>query len=242
MIDLFAPLGFAGLTVASVGQALMRRLPRRAKGAQPAPPKRVEPVLTRPLLEIQRAAAICRDGERRVVEDPKTGRVYLERPARHRSGFIAKEKIMARFLTWMIEEGYSGWYTPGQVYEAYQEFAWDQALEELDRCSFLSLLAVEPGVIKRRAYINKNETYKHLRAVLKGQERAVVYRIPTGPELAAVKHKRALDAAERCHGKRVAKVRLEPGGRRPPEASPAQQNGVTNKDLGLPASAYGVAA
>jgi len=240
MIDLLAQFGLAGLTVASVGQALMRRFPARAK--ESVPPKHVEPVLPRPCLDIERAAAVCRAGDRRIVEDPDTGRVYLERPARHRSAYIAKEKIMARFLAWMIDEGYSGWYTPDQIYESFQEFAWDQALEEIDRCSFLALLAVEPGVIKRRAYIQKNETYKHLRAVLRNQERATVYRIPTGPELAAVKHKRALQEAERCQGRGVAKVRLEPGGRQQARPPAAHRNGLENKDLGLPTSAYGVAA
>jgi hypothetical protein len=112
----------------------------------------------------------------------------------------------------------------------------------LSRGALLSAVAVEVGVIKRRAYVQKNDTYRHLRPLLKDQDRAVVYRMPTEAELAAEKHRRALKDAEVRQRVRVPKVRLDVGGHQHPRSAPADETGLKNKDLGLPVDAFDVAA
>lgn len=245
---IIAPIALAGLTLTGVGQYILRHFPAASKAPAAAATPVVEPVLPVPAnaLEIHSVAALGRgtvlQGGRQFIRDEKTGREYWERPPRHRHADISKEKVIAKFVAWMIAEDYCGWYTPRQIYESYQEFAWEHSLEEVDFHSFLSMLAAEPGVLKRRPYIQKNETYRHLRAALKGQERATVYRIPTAQELAAARHRRDLKAAEIGRGLRVPKTRLTPGGQQPSPRQSRARNGLENNDLGLPISDYEVAA
>lgn len=244
MFELLTFFGFTGLATSSLGLALRNKFPARLK-ATAAPVQIVEPVLPRPALAIERAASAGRSEDKRsvfVLDDETSGRGHWERPARHRTAFVAKEKIMQRFVQWMIENEYSGWYTPGQVYEGFQEFAFDQRLEEISRDAFLSMLAVEPGVIKRRPYVQKNETYKHLRKALKGQDRATVYRIPTAAELAAVMHKKAVSAASACAGPTPPRARPDRGRQAQSGPPRAAQKTAEHKDLGLPVSDYSAAA
>lgn len=228
MIEL---IGIAGLAITSVGQSLLRRYHSRT----PAPVAPA-PIAKATLPRITPAAATI-DRDEWIDDAIKSVRkVHLRRAD------VCKEKIVLQFVAWMAAEDYSGWYTSAQVYDSFRTFARDQRYEELDRGTLLSMIAVEPGVIKRRAYVQKNDTYQHLRPALKGQERAVVYRMPTEAELAAAKHKRALKDAEVRQGLRVPKVRLDPGRQQHPRSSSASETGLKNKDLGLPVDAFDVAA
>lgn len=170
------------------------------------------------------------DSGRRVITDAK-GRDVIERAPRHRQ-LMAHAKILEKFMAWMIAEGFSGWYTPALIYEAYQDFAWEFALEEIDYRGFLAYLAAQPGVQKKRAYVKKNETFRHLRGCTNGQERAVVYRIPTSAEMAALKHKASLAAAEARQGRPASgqhKVRLTPGGPKHPAVTPATRRAAETR-------------
>lgn len=230
MLELLTPLGIAGLALATAGQAMMRRWPTLGKAAA-APVAHVEPVLPKPT--VSRADA---SDEWAAATNTPIRKLHIRRAD------VAKEKVIERFVAWMAGECYAGWQTSAQAYDSFRTFAWEQRYEELDRVTFLSLLAVETGVIKRRAYIQKNDTYRHLRAAAKAQERAVVYRLPTTEELAAAKHKKALKDAEVRQRLRVPKVRLDPGGRQHPRSASAAETGLKNNDLGLPADAFDVAA
>jgi hypothetical protein len=249
MIELVAQAGFVTLAVASAGQAILRRWSSRLKSTTvppPSPAPHVEPKFSSsPSLEIGQAAALGRganDGSARRFIDDGAGGGHWERTARHRRSDLAPAKIVELFVQWMIAEEYSGFYTSGQIYEAYKEFAWSERLEELDRGSFLAQIVEAEGVLKKRPYVQKNETYRHLRPFVHGRDRVTVYRIPTAAELAAVKHKRTLREAEARRGMRVPKVRLEPGGHKPPRTAPAAENPVLNNELDVSHVAFDEAA
>jgi hypothetical protein len=229
MLELLSSIGFAGLAVTTAGQVLLRYLPPRSKEkASPAP-------VTPPMLPTPIATNAA-------TEDDWTSAITAARKVHIRRADVREEKVVLQFVAWMAAEGYSGWHTSDQIWESFRTFAWEQRFEELSRGALLSAVAVEPGVIKRRAYVQKNDTYQHLRPALKGQERAVVYRMPTEAELAAAKHKRALKDADGCQRPRVPKVRLDPGRHQHPRSASAAETGLKNKDLGLPADAFDVAA
>ncbi|CAA2142811.1 hypothetical protein [Hyphomicrobium sp. ghe19] len=233
MIELLTIFGFGALATSSVGLAIKNRFPARLKAT--AAPVRVAPV--EPVLVKTVPAAIVDDW---AADEPAS--LPARRNVRLRRSGVAKEKILERFVAWMISECYSGWHTSAGVYDAFKDFAYEERFEELDRGTFLSLLSVELGIEKRRAYIDKNDTYRHLRRAARSQGRAVVYRIPTAEELAAARHKRALKDAETRQRMRVPKARPEPGVQQHPRGAPASETGLKNKGLGVDASVFDVAA
>lgn len=233
MIEL---VGIAGLvlTSVSVGQSMLRRY--RASSHRPAAPA-IDIVPNSPqTVSAPRAQNATPDEWIDDAIKAVRGNMHIRR-----SG-VREEKIVQNFVAWMASEGYAGWYTSGQIWESFKTFAWEQRYEELSRGGLLSAVAVEVGVIKRRVYVQKNDTYRHLRPLLKNQERAVVYRMPTEAELAAEKHKRALKDADVRQRVRVPKVRLDPGRQQHPRSSQAHEIGMKNNDLGLPIDAFEVAA
>ncbi|WP_409560238.1 hypothetical protein [Hyphomicrobium sp. MC8b] len=240
MLELFTQVSFAGVTLAGFGQILLRRFPAKLK-ATAAPAPHIEPVLTPPRMpeEAQKADAPAADRDDWTTEIPAR---FALRPVHLRKSGIADEKIMERFIAWMISQGYSGWHTSSGAYDVFKDFAWEERYEELSRGTFLSLLTVELGVEKRRAYIDKNDTFRHLRAAARSQGRATIYRIPTAEELAAAKHKRALKDAEARHRMRMPKARLDGGVRPHPQRTRANEIEPQNKGLGVDAPVFDVAA
>ncbi len=242
MIELF---GYAGLAVATAGQALLRRWPSLQKSAAPTPTLQAQsPTTPLDVKPAQPTSQVQQERERRVFElDERTGRVALARRPRARRADVSKEKILALFVEFMSgEDEFCGWYTSAQIYEEFREFTWQERLEELDRGTFLSMLAVEIGVVKRRAYVQKNDTYRHLRQCVHGQQRAVVYRMPNGEELAAARHKRALKDGGGGPRMTMPKVRLDPGGHKQARALRHSSKDRDINNLGMDAPVYGVAA